>query len=93
MGRNFDVTASLQNNSNLKRPGVANFANTIKIFKQFLNLMKIKIITNYLSKCYFCIYLAMQQKLLVSGEKYCCQQNARAVSRDLYIFVSPLGKV
>ena len=63
MGRNFDVTASLQNNSNLKRPGVANFANTIKIFKQFLNLMKIKIITNYLSKCYFCNLLSDATKI------------------------------
>ena len=31
-------------------------------------------------------YFQIQQKLLISGAKYWCQQNSRNVSRDFYVF-------
>ena len=51
---------------------------------------KVKINRNYVSKWNLYLYFLVQQNLLISIEKYWCQQDSRGVSRDSYIFLDLL---
>ena len=58
----------------LRRPGVAIFADIIKILTLFIitiykDSIKVKININYVSKCNLYLYFLIKQNLLISGEK------------------------
>ena len=81
-----------QNTFILRRPGVAIFADIIKIVTTFIKTIfkdsrKVKIISNYLSECNLYLYFLILSNLLIFGEKNAgCKQNSRGVPRDSYIF-------
>ena len=63
-----------QNTLILRRPGVAIFADIIKIVTMFIKTIiqdsrKVKRIINYVSKSSLYLYFLMWQNLLISGEK------------------------
>ena len=73
MGRNCDVITFFQNTLILRRPGVAIFADVIKIITVFIKTIiqdsgKVKRI-NYVPKSNLYLYFLVQQNLLISGEK------------------------
>ena len=70
------VTSELlfQNTVILKRPGVAIFANIIKIVTIFIKTIfkdsrKVKRIRKYVSKCNLYLHFLIKQNLLISDEK------------------------
>ena len=70
----YDAITFFPNTLILRRPGVAIFADIIKIVTMFIKTIiqdsrKVKIIINYVSKFNLCLYFLMQQNLLISGEK------------------------
>ena len=63
-----------QNSFILRRPGVAIFADIIKIITRFIKKIfkdsrKVKRIRNYVSKCNLYLYFLILQNLLISREK------------------------
>ena len=74
MGRSYDVITFTSIYFILRRPGVDNFADIIKIVtifvkKIFKDSRKVKRITNYVLKCNLYLYLLIKQNLMISGEK------------------------
>ena len=74
MDRNYDIRTFFQNTLILRRPGVAIFADIIKIVTMFIKAIiedskKVKRIINYVSKSSLYLYFLMWQNLLISGEK------------------------
>ena len=62
MDRNYDAMSSFQNTFILRRPGVAIFADIIKILTIFIKTIfkdsrKVRRIRNYVSKCKIYLYL------------------------------------
>ena len=90
-----------QNAVILRTPGVAIFVDTIKIITRFIKKIfkvseKVKRIRNYVSIYKSAIYVCISwyNKICWFLVKKCwCQQNSGAVSGDLSIFDSTLGKV
>ena len=74
MDRNHDVITFFQNTLILRRPGVAIFADIIKIVTIFIKTIiqdsrKVKRIINYASKSKSYLYFLMWQNLPISGKK------------------------
>ena len=73
MDSNYDVTTFLSKNFILRRPGVAIFADIIKIVTMFIktifkNSRIVKRIRNYASNCSLNVYVLIKQNLLISSE-------------------------
>ena len=93
MDRNYDVIVLILKYIYFKEAWGSQFVDMIKIEITF-NSMTFKRITSYVLRCKLYLYFLIQQKLLISGENFWCQQNLRIVSRNLYIFFrSPLVTV
>ena len=97
MDRNYDVITLFKNTVILRRPGVAIFADIIKIITRFIKKIfkvsgKVKRIRNYVSKWDLCLYFLISQNFLISGKK-----NSECVSRVCHVidifFGSSLGEV
>ena len=91
MDRNYDATTFILKYLSFQKVWSSFFADIIKIINIFIRTIfkdsnKIKIIENYARKCNIYLYFLMKQNLLISGEKYWCEQNSSGASRDLYIF-------
>ena len=91
MDRNYDVITLFKNTVILRRPGVAIFADTIKIITRFIKKIfkvsgKVKRIRNYVLKSSLYLYYLIYQNLLISSQKMLMSAEIRGVSLDWYIF-------
>ena len=84
-----------QNSFILRRPGVAIFAEIIKIITKFIKKIfkdsrKVKRIRNYVSKCNLYLYFLIQQNLLISEEKMLISAKLRGCVTWLIYFLDLL---
>ena len=88
---NYDVVAYISKNLILRRPGIAIFADIIKIVTMFLKTIfkdsiQIKKIRNYVSKCNLYLYFLIQQNMLISSKKNADVSRTQRVCHVIHIF-------
>ena len=87
MDKNYDVISFISNYPILRRPGVAIFADIIKVVTTFSKSIikdarKVKKIRSYVSKSNLYLFFLMHQNLLISSEKIPMSAELRDVSCD-----------
>ena len=90
MDRNDDVLNFFQKTFILKRPGVAIFADIIKIVTMCIKTIlkdsrKVRRIRNYVSKWNLYLNILIQQNLLISGKKNADLNRTQEVCHVIYI--------